>query len=159
LGCDFGNDELFETWPGQKAIQILPAKYDSFFSWEAQPMSKVKVSFSVSIDGFGAASQQSLENQMGVGGEALAEWAFATRTFQRMHGKEWTFQRIHGKDGVTTGTDGDFFARSFLNVGAWIFGRNMLGPVRRLWRDNSWKGGWARNRTLVTGRIGSDSGH
>ncbi len=53
----------------------------------------VKVSFSVSIDGFAAALQQSLENPMGVGGEALAEWAFATRTFQRMH----------GKDGGTTG--------------------------------------------------------
>jgi hypothetical protein len=51
-------------------------------------MSKVKVSFSVSIDGFAAAPQQSLENPMGVGGEALAEWAFATRTFQRMHGKD-----------------------------------------------------------------------
>jgi len=94
-------------------------------------MSKVKVNFSVSIDGFAAAPQQSLENPMGVGGEALAEWAFATRTFQR----------IHGKDGGTTGIDDDFFARSFLNVGAYIFGRNMFGPVRGPWRDNSWKGG------------------
>jgi hypothetical protein len=66
-------------------------------------MSKVKVSFSVSIDGFGAAPQQSPENPMGVGGAALAEWAFATRTFQRMH----------GKDGGTTGIDDDFFARRF----------------------------------------------
>ena len=95
-------------------------------------MSKVKVSFSVSIDGFGAAPQQSLENPMGVGGEALAEWAFATRTFQRMH----------GKDEGTTGIDDDFFARSFLNVGALIFGRNMFGPVRGPWRDDSWKGWW-----------------
>ncbi len=95
-------------------------------------MSKVKVNVSVSIDGFAAALQQSLENPMGVGGEALAEWAFATRTFQR----------IHGKDGGTTGIDDDFFARSFLNVGAYIFGRNMFGPVRGPWRDNSWKGGW-----------------
>ena len=95
-------------------------------------MSKVKVSFSVSIDGFGAAPQQSLENPMGVGGEALGEWAFATRTFQRMH----------GKDGGTTGIDDDFFARRFLNVGALIFGRNMFGPVRGPWRDNSWKGWW-----------------
>jgi dihydrofolate reductase len=103
-------------------------------------MSKVKVSFSVSIDGFGAAPQQSLENPMGVGGEALAEWVFATRTFQRMNGKDWTFQ--HGKDGGTTGIDDDFFARRFQNLGAWIFGRNMFGPVRGPWRDNSWKGGW-----------------
>jgi len=95
-------------------------------------MSKVKVSFSVSIDGFAAAPQQSLENPMGVGGEALAEWAFATRTFQRMH----------GKDGGTTGIDDDFFARRFLNMGALIFGRNMFGPVRGPWRDNSWNGWW-----------------
>jgi len=105
-------------------------------------MSKVKVSFSVSIDGFGAAPQQSLENPMGVGGEALGEWVFATRTFQRMHDKDWTFQGIHGKDGGTTGIDDDFFARSFLNVGAYIFGRNMFGPVRGPWPDNSWKGPW-----------------
>jgi dihydrofolate reductase len=104
-------------------------------------MSKVKVSFSVSIDGFGAAPQQSRENPMGVSGEALAEWVFATRTFQRMHGKDWTFQRI-GKDGETTGIDDGFFARRFLNVGAYIFGRNMFGPVRGPWPDNSWKGAW-----------------
>ena len=95
-------------------------------------MSKVKVSFSVSIDGFGAAPQQSFENPMGVGGEALAEWAFATRTFQRMQ----------GKDEGTSGIDDDFFARRFLNVGALIFGRNMFGPVRGAWRDDSWKGWW-----------------
>src|SRR5580700_3669244 len=95
-------------------------------------MSKVKVSLSVSIDGFAAAPHQSLQNPMGVGGEALAQWAFATRTFQRMH----------GKDGETTGIDDDFFARRFLNVGAYIFGRNMFGPVRGPWRDNSWKGWW-----------------
>jgi dihydrofolate reductase len=105
-------------------------------------MSKVKVSASISIDGFGAGPQQSLENPMGVGGEALGEWVFATRTFQRMHGKDWTFQRIHGEDEGPTGIDDAFFARSFLNVGAFIFGRNMFGPVRGPWPDNSWKGAW-----------------
>jgi dihydrofolate reductase len=105
-------------------------------------MSLVKVSASISIDGFGAGPQQSLESPMGIGGEALAEWVFATRTFQRMHGKDWTFQRIRGEDGETSGVDDDFFARRFLNVGAWIFGRNMFGPVRGPWPDNSWKGPW-----------------
>jgi dihydrofolate reductase len=104
-------------------------------------VSKIKVSFSVSIDGFGAGSQQSLENPMGVGGEALGEWVFATRTFQRMHAKDWTFQRVR-KDGETTGIDDDFFARRFRNVGAWIFGRNMFGPVRGPWPDSCWKGPW-----------------
>jgi dihydrofolate reductase len=104
-------------------------------------MSKVKASLSVSIDGFAAAAQQSLENPMGIGGQVLGEWAFATRTFQRMHSQEWTFQR-HGKDAGETGIDDDFFARRFLNVGALICGRNMFGPVRGPWHDNSWKGWW-----------------
>jgi len=105
-------------------------------------MSKVRVSASISIDGFGAGPQQSLENPQGVGGLALGEWVFATRTFQRMHAKDWTVQDIHRKDEGTTGIDDDFFARDFRNVGAWIFGRNMFGPVRGPWRDDSWKGGW-----------------
>ena len=105
-------------------------------------MSRVKVSASISIDGFGAGPQQSLQNPMGIGGEALGEWIFATRTFQRMHGKDWTFQRIGEEDGGTRGVDDEFFARRFRNVGAWIFGRNMFGPVRGPWPDDSWKGPW-----------------
>ena len=105
-------------------------------------MSQVQVSASISIDGFGAGPQQSLENPQGVGGLALAEWAFATWTFQRMHGRDWTFQRSQDDDAGTTGIDDDFFAQRFLNVGAWIFGRNMFGPVRGPWPDNSWKGPW-----------------
>jgi dihydrofolate reductase len=105
-------------------------------------MSRVKVNASISIDGFGAGPQQSFDNPQGVGGLALAEWALATRTFQRMHGNDWAVEGIHGKDGGTTGIDDDFFARSFQNVGAWIFGRNMFGPVRGPWPDSSWKGWW-----------------
>ena len=104
-------------------------------------MSRVKVSFSVSIDGFGAAPHQSLEHPMGVGGEALGDWAFATRTIQRMH----------GEDAGTAGIDNDFFARRFLNVGALIFGRNMFGPVRGPWCNNSWKGWWAARRPQTQG--------
>jgi len=96
-------------------------------------MAKVKVSaFSISIDGFGAGPRQSLENPLGVGGHALHDWAFATRTFQRMFGKE----------GGASGIDDDFAARSFENVGAWILGRNMFGPIRGPWPDESWKGWW-----------------
>ena len=105
-------------------------------------MSKVKVSASISIDGFGAGPHQSLENPQGVGGLALAEWVFPTRTFQRMHAKDWTVAASHDDSGGATGIDDDFFARSFLNMGAWIFGRNMFGPVRGPWPDNSWKGPW-----------------
>lgn len=79
---------------------------------------------------------------MGVGGNALGEWAFATRTFHRIYAPDWTFQRDHGQDEGTTGVDDEFFARNFHNVGALIIGRNMFGPVRGPWQDNSWKGPW-----------------
>jgi dihydrofolate reductase len=96
-------------------------------------MPKLRVqSFSVSLDGYGAGPDQDLKNPLGVGGMALHEWAFATRTFQKMF----------GRDGGTTGTDDDFAARGFHNVGAWILGRNMFGPVRGPWPDDAWKGWW-----------------
>ena len=96
-------------------------------------MSKLRVnSFSVSIDGYGAGPGQSLQNPIGVGGMALHEWAFGTRTFRQMHGTE----------GGNTGVDEDFAAASFANVGAWILGRNMFGPVRGPWPDDSWQGWW-----------------
>jgi dihydrofolate reductase len=90
--------------------------------------------FSISLDGYGAGPDQGLDNPLGRGGESLHEWLFPTRTFQRMS----------GKDG-TTGLDDDFAARGFVNVGAWIIGRNMFGPVRGAWPDHSWKGWWGDN--------------
>jgi dihydrofolate reductase len=99
-------------------------------------MSRLRVqSFSVSIDGFGAGPDQSLENPLGVGGEGLHEWVFPTQTFQQLFGK------IAG----TTGVDDDFAARGFSNIGAWILGRNMFGPIRGPWPDSNWKGWWGDN--------------
>ncbi len=96
-------------------------------------MPKLKVNgFAVSIDGYGAGPDQSLENPLGVGGRALHEWAFATRTFHQMFGTE----------GGSTGVDDDFVARGFAGVGAWILGRNMFGPVRGPWPDDNWRGWW-----------------
>mgnify|MGYP001545750974 FL=1 len=96
-------------------------------------MPKLRVaSFSVSIDGFGAGPDQSLDHPLGVGGEALHRWAFETRTFKQMFGGE----------GGSTGTDDEFARRGFENIGAWILGRNMFGPVRGPWPDESWKGWW-----------------
>jgi len=96
-------------------------------------MSKLVVrSFSVSLDGYGAGLNQSLENPLGMNGMSLHQWVFATRTFQVMH----------GKGGGETGVDNDFAARGFENIGAWIIGRNMFGPVRGAWPDDSWKGWW-----------------
>ena len=96
-------------------------------------MSKLRVcSFSISLDGFGAGPSQSLENPLGVGGEALHSWIVRTRTFRK----------LYGESGGETGVDDDFVARGFENIGAWILGRNMFGPVRGAWPDDSWKGWW-----------------
>jgi dihydrofolate reductase len=88
--------------------------------------------FGISADGFGAGVEQSIDNPMGMGGMAVHGWAFETKTFRAMHGGE----------GGSTGVDEEFAARSFENVGAWILGRNMFGPVRGSWGDESWKGWW-----------------
>jgi dihydrofolate reductase len=99
-------------------------------------MSKVRVNaFSISIDGYGAGQAQSLGNPLGVGGEDLHGWAWNTRTFQRMVGNE----------GGATGIDDDFAARGMENLGAWILGRNMFGPIRGPWPDEAWKGWWGDN--------------
>ncbi|HET6316426.1 MAG TPA: dihydrofolate reductase family protein [Chloroflexota bacterium] len=99
-------------------------------------MSRLRVnSFAISIDGYGAGPDQSLEHPLGVGGMALHEWVLATRTFRQMF----------GQDGGSTGVDDDFARRGFDNVGAWILGRNMFGPVRGPWPDESWKGWWGAN--------------
>src|SRR5947209_20614744 len=89
-------------------------------------------SFSISIDGYGAGPSQDLHNPLGVGGPALFDWFFHTRTWQRMHGNE---------DGEMS-VDDDIAAQGFARIGAWILGRNMFGPVRGPWPDESWKGWW-----------------
>jgi dihydrofolate reductase len=99
-------------------------------------MGKAKVgAFSVSIDGFGAGPRQDLQNPLGVRGTELHNWFFQTEIFKK----------VHGQSGGSTGIDNDFAGRSFENVGAWILGRNMFGPVRGPWKDDSWKGWWGGN--------------
>src|SRR3954471_526874 len=96
-------------------------------------MSKLVVRcFSLSLDGYGAGPRQDLQNPLGVGGPEMFDWFFHTRTWQRMHGNE----------GGETGVDEDMAAQAFTNLGAWILGRNMFGPVRGPWPDDSWKGWW-----------------
>jgi dihydrofolate reductase len=98
-------------------------------------VSRLRVAcFSMSVDGFGAGPRQSLEHPLGVGGEALHEWAVPTSAFQRMHGSE----------GGTTGIDNDYVERGFANIGAWILGRNMFGPIRGSW-SGDWNGWWGQN--------------
>jgi len=99
-------------------------------------MSRVRVAgFSVSIDGFGAGPDQSLDHPLGTTGPDLFQWFFPTRYFRTMMGKD---------DGAT-GIDNDFGERSMQGFGAYILGRNMFGPVRGDWPDAEWKGWWGPN--------------
>ena len=96
--------------------------------------SKLRVqSFAVSIDGYGAGPDQDLQNPIGVGGLRMMEWFFPTRVGRAMHGLPGEGEK---------GTDNAFAERGFENIGAWILGRNMFGPVRGPWPDDSWKGWW-----------------
>ena len=96
-------------------------------------MGKLRVhAFAVSVDGYGAGPRQDLDNPLGVGGLALHDWVFDTQTFKA----------IYGQPGGTVGIDDDFAARGFAGIGAWIMGRNMFGPVRGPWPDESWRGWW-----------------
>ena len=100
-------------------------------------MSKLRIeSFTISLDGFGAGPDQDINNPLGVGGTSLHGWAIPTRTFQ---------QKLFGNDSGETGIDDTFAARDFQNIGAWILGRNMFGPVRGPWPDESWRGWWGEN--------------
>ena len=100
-------------------------------------MTRVRVEgFTISIDGYGAGPDQDLHHPLGVGGTDLHQWLFPTRTLQR---------HVFGKEDGTTGIDDDFAARGFDNVGAWILGRNMFGPMRGPWADTSWRGWWGDN--------------
>jgi dihydrofolate reductase len=96
-------------------------------------MTRVRVeNFTISLDGYGAGPDQSVDNPLGVGAESLHDWIVSARTWRRMHGKE----------GGATGIDDDFAARGAEGFGAWILGRNMFGPVRGPWPDVNWKGWW-----------------
>jgi len=96
-------------------------------------MSKLRVNcFSVSFDGYSAGPDQSLENPLGIGAMQVFNWVFATQSHHQMI----------GQPGGETGMDNDLANRGFENVGAWILGRNMFGPVRGPWPDDSWKGWW-----------------
>jgi len=91
--------------------------------------------FSLSVDGYGAGPDQNLEYPIGVGGPELHKWILNTRTFHQ----------LVGDGGGDSGPDDDFVARGFENIGAWIMGRNMFGPIRGDWPDENWRGWWGDN--------------
>ncbi len=97
-------------------------------------MSKLRVlCLSVSLDGYAAGPDQSLDNPLGEMGPEIFQWFFPTRAFQQMHG---------GSGDGEVGVDNQMAEEGFKNMGAWILGRNMFGPVRGPWPDESWKGWW-----------------
>ncbi|MBY4606518.1 dihydrofolate reductase family protein [Rhizobium sp. 9T] len=99
-------------------------------------MAKVRVAgFSVSVDGFGAGPEQSLNDPLGKRGPEMFQWFFHTRTFRAMTGKD------DGSEGI----DQDYAARAMAGFGAFILGRNMFGPIRGEWPDDAWKGWWGPN--------------
>ncbi len=99
-------------------------------------MSKVRVNcYSISLDGFGAAPGQSLDNPFGEGGMVIAEWFTATKTFHKMIGQP---------DKGSTGVDESIASTAMDGIGAWIMGRNMFDPKRGEW-DLDWKGWWGPN--------------
>jgi dihydrofolate reductase len=115
-------------------------------------MPKVKVAaFSISLDGFGAGPRQDINNPLGVRGLELHKWFFLTEEFKKIHGEgDGTSPgAFSGAPSGTTGVDNDFAEHSFENVGAWILGRNMFGPVRGPWstpaQDDPWRGWWGEN--------------
>jgi len=96
-------------------------------------MSKLRVqSFAISLDGYGAGPNQDLEHPLGVNGPELMEWF--------VHSRAW--RQMQGHAGGETGVDNDLASQGFTNIGAWILGRNMFGPIRGPWPDDAWKGWW-----------------
>src|SRR5438105_1300798 len=106
-------------------------------SWWRMPRLCVR-NFSISLDGYGAGPDQSLDNPLGVGGGRLHQWVFKTRSWGKMTGDP---------QGVQTGVDDDFIARGDEGIGATIMGRNMFGPIRGPWDDSDWQGWWGDEPT------------
>ncbi|MGH2984924.1 MAG: dihydrofolate reductase family protein [Solirubrobacterales bacterium] len=99
-------------------------------------MSKFRFHLSVSADGYVAGPNQSEENPLGEGGEALHEWMV----------KLATWKKAHGKEGGESGPSDPVVEELQANVGAGVMGRNMFGPIRRGdWGDGSWRGWWGEN--------------
>jgi len=145
-------DEVWEAYPACRSRGgfIVASVTDGFTTLAGNarrkkdaPMSKLRVAgFGISIDGFGAGAGQTLTNPMGVGGMALHEWVLGTKTFRQMHDFA---ESLSSGQPPREDVDDRFAARAFENVGAWILGRNMFGPIRGEWPDDEWKGWWGEN--------------
>lgn len=98
-------------------------------------MGKLRLSITMSLDGYVAGPDQSEENPLGVGGMELHQWLFPLRQFREMHGEE----------GGEVNASSAVVEERRVNIGATIMGRNMFGPVRGPWPDESWRGWWGED--------------
>ena len=98
-------------------------------------MSKLRFTITMSLDGYVAGPNQTLENPLGEEGERLHDWAIPLKFFREMH----------GESGGETGTNDDVLRENHENLGATIMGRNMFGGGPGPWGDGSWKGWWGDN--------------
>lgn len=103
-------------------------------------MSHLRLSLTMSLDGYVAGPKQSVLHPLGEGGHELHTWAFAVRTFRELHGME----------GGTTGPDDAIAAESLQNIGATIMGRHMFGGGDGPWGDPPWRGWWGENPPFHT---------
>jgi dihydrofolate reductase len=118
------------------SLQTLVQQHSMMRAVEEAVVGRVRAAgFSLSLDGFGAGPEQSLQDPLGKRGTELHRWFFGTKTFKAMF----------GKDGGSEGVDETFAHRSMDGFGAFILGRNMFGPVRGEWLDDNWKGWWGDN--------------
>jgi dihydrofolate reductase len=101
-------------------------------------MSRLTVrGYTISLDGYGAGPRQSLEAPLGVGGQRMHEWLVHTPTFKGTHDI--------ASGGNASDVDEEYAAQSMSGLGAWIMGRNMFGPIRGAWPDETWRGWWGKN--------------
>src|ERR671930_600099 len=95
-------------------------------------MGKVRANTSISLDGYVAGPNQSEDNPLGEGGEQLHEWMFALKAWRETHGEE----------GGEVNPSTEAAEQMHASVGAFVMGRNMFGPIRGPWEDDSWTGWW-----------------
>ena len=99
-------------------------------------MSKLRFNITMSLDGYIAGPNQSLENPLGEGADHLHDWAVTTKFFRAIHGDT---------SGGEAGINNDVLRQAFENIGATIMGRSMFGPVRGPWGEDPWNGWWSDN--------------
>ena len=99
-------------------------------------MGKLRLQITMTLDGYVAGPNQSVENPLGEGGSRIHAWAYGLKGFREMHGD---------RGGGETGTNDEVLRAAFENVGATIMGRNMFGGGPGAWSEDPWNGWWGED--------------